>query len=100
MILYHYDDKIKVAHTFTFSCSQNDQKDDSLSDAVNFELDFDVVPSSNPCSQDIFTPDEFFETYNEFEEVFDKDNIHQCTSICGNIKFGTTKFLGAEKIKI
>ncbi|KAL4236883.1 hypothetical protein ACF0H5_005269 [Mactra antiquata] len=60
--------------------SQNGSSYENVTDEVNFALELDIVQSSNPSSQDIFTPNEFFDTYDEFDEIFEKERISWHTS--------------------
>lgn len=69
--------------------------DSSLGAAVTFELDCDVVPSSNPSSADICSPEDDLIEQALFLEHFIKEDLNLFTTDCGNffINFGSLQSL-------
>ncbi|XP_053395618.1 uncharacterized protein LOC123525180 [Mercenaria mercenaria] len=71
--------------------SQKGKVNTSLTEDVNFYLDCDVVPSSNPSTQDLFSPDDFFAQQNIFQERFEKENLKCFSSTCESLKIESTE---------
>ncbi|XP_052777822.1 uncharacterized protein LOC128215143 [Mya arenaria] len=72
-------DVLKVEY-FESPCITNGS---SFCEAVNFDLNCDVVCSSNPSSlEECFSPDEFFSEPQLFTEIFFKENIETLRPDC------------------
>lgn len=75
--------------------SKDVSADSSLGGAVTFDLDCDVVPSSNPSSADNCSPDDDLIEQALFLEDFIKEDLNLFTTDCGNflLTFGSLQSL-------
>lgn len=80
---FYFHGRYAIKGIYIFSQSRQD--DTSLIEYVNFDLNCDVIPSSNPSTQDLFTPDDFFTEPSLFQELFDKEDLKTFSSTCGNV---------------
>lgn len=81
---FDFHEKYAIKGTCHYIFSQCRKDDTSLIEYVNFDLNCDVIPSSNSSTQDPFTPDDFFSENSLFQELFDKEDLRTFRSTCGN----------------